>query len=151
LCGPLCASALAGEGRAVHRACLALLRTGFAMHRRLPGERCALTAPFHPYPKPFGRGRYIFCGTFRKPGIWPRLPGLWPLNGFEPAPCLMEFGSSSSPASGKSDPPSAIKFIIRGLRKPPWIFYPGFRTFKTGGGRNFRSQTASSDETSHKT
>ena len=61
--------------------------------------RCALTAPFHPYPallassrqpsailKPIGRaswakraGRYAFCCTFRCRGIWPPAPGLWPL------------------------------------------------------------------------
>ena len=29
---------------------LALLRTGFAMPPLLPAARCALTAPFHPYP-----------------------------------------------------------------------------------------------------
>jgi len=28
---------------------LALLRVGFAVRPRLPGARCALTAPFHPY------------------------------------------------------------------------------------------------------
>ena len=76
-------------------ACLALLRAGFAMLRRSPGGRCALTAPFHPYRRPCGRWRYVFCGTFRGPGILPRPPGLWPLNGFGPAPCRVEFGSSS--------------------------------------------------------
>ena len=40
---------------------LALLRTGFTVPRLLPCARCALTAPFHPYPC----GRFIFCGTFR--------------------------------------------------------------------------------------
>jgi hypothetical protein len=72
---------------------LVLLRVGFAMPRALLRERCALTAPFHPYRdfnsrapqrlapaspsrpvraerlSPFGspgRRRYIFCGTFRK-------------------------------------------------------------------------------------
>ena len=29
---------------------LALLRVGFTLPPRLPGARCALTAPFHPYP-----------------------------------------------------------------------------------------------------
>ena len=41
---------------------LALLHAGFAMPRLLPCTRCALTAPFHPYPC----GRFIFCGTFRR-------------------------------------------------------------------------------------
>ena len=42
---------------------LVLLRVGFALPPRLPGARCALTAPFHPYPD--CSGRYILCGTFR--------------------------------------------------------------------------------------
>src|ERR1035441_6355329 len=74
---------------------LVLLRVGFSLPPSLLTERCALTAPFHPYPAqlrpeiqpvgadaPFYRrflavgrdcfsgsswaGRYIFCGTFRK-------------------------------------------------------------------------------------
>ena len=53
-----------------HRCChlflpyLVLLRVGFAMPCALLRKRCALTAPFHPYPgKP---GRYFLCGTFRR-------------------------------------------------------------------------------------
>ena len=34
---------------------------GFTVPRPLPATRCALTAPFRPYP-PKGR-RYAFCGT----------------------------------------------------------------------------------------
>src|SRR3989449_8282979 len=44
---------------------LVLLRVGFAMPAPLLARRCALTAPFHPYPY----GRYIFCGTFRQPTL----------------------------------------------------------------------------------
>ena len=44
---------------------LVLLRVGFTMPPSLPPERCALTAPFHPYPRPLGCGRYILCGTGR--------------------------------------------------------------------------------------
>ncbi len=43
---------------------LVLLRTGFTLPCLLPAMRCALTAPFHPYPAE--TGRYIFCGTFRR-------------------------------------------------------------------------------------
>ena len=45
---------------------LILLQMGFAMPVLLPGRRCALTAPFHPYHgRPRGRRwRYFFCGTF---------------------------------------------------------------------------------------
>ena len=59
---------------------LVLLRVGFTLPPPLLTERCALTAPFHPYPdwpsrpKPFRpivrveartTGRYVFCGTSR--------------------------------------------------------------------------------------
>ena len=54
----------------------ALLPVGFAVPLPSPEARCALTAPFHPYP-PCGR-RFVFCGTF--PGVAPA--------GRYPAPCL---------------------------------------------------------------
>ena len=41
---------------------LVLLHVGFALPAGSLRPRCALTAPFHPYPC----GRYIFCGTFRE-------------------------------------------------------------------------------------
>ena len=52
--------------------CLALHPVGFSLPDDSRRPRCALTAPFHPYPpSPAGRGqqgliggRYIFCGTF---------------------------------------------------------------------------------------
>ena len=44
---------------------LVLLRVGFAMPRHYCAARCALTAPFHPYPRLRAR-RYILCGTFRR-------------------------------------------------------------------------------------
>jgi hypothetical protein len=43
---------------------LVLLRMGFTLPCLLPAMRCALTAPFHPYPAK--ARRYIFCGTFRR-------------------------------------------------------------------------------------
>src|SRR5689334_22915963 len=43
---------------------LVLLRVGFTLPARLLVPRCALTAPFHPYPS---SGRYIFCCTVRQP------------------------------------------------------------------------------------
>jgi hypothetical protein len=70
---------------------LVLLRVGFALPAALLLRRCALTAPFHPYPRrrcqclrqnfcsanslyssqpatnsQRRRGRYFFCGTFRR-------------------------------------------------------------------------------------
>src|SRR6185295_13805581 len=48
-----------------------LLPVGFALPPPLPAARCALTAPFHPYPaSPCGfAGRFVLCGTF--PGVIP--------------------------------------------------------------------------------
>jgi len=40
---------------------LVLLRVGFTLPPPLPSERCALTAPFHPYPGT-GRGRQLTWG-----------------------------------------------------------------------------------------
>src|SRR6185436_15879540 len=73
---------------------LVLLHAGFGLPRLLPAARCALTAPFHPYPstrnrflaKPVPRsGRFVFCATFRR--VAP--PGCYP------AHCPVEFGLSS--------------------------------------------------------
>ena len=47
---------------------LVLLRVGFALPAALLRRRCALTAPFHPYPG-VAAGRYVFCGTFRQPAL----------------------------------------------------------------------------------
>ena len=41
----------------------ALLRMGFTVPPPFPEGRCALTAPFHPYPRAY-RGRSTLCGTF---------------------------------------------------------------------------------------
>src|SRR5207248_3490969 len=54
-------------------ACVVLLRVGFTVPRSLLAARCALTAPFHPYPEPLADlpkqitnlGRYILCCTGR--------------------------------------------------------------------------------------
>ena len=57
-----------------------LLPVGFTMPSALPRTRCALTAPFHPYPatgEP-AAGRFAFCGTF--PRVAPA--------GRYPAPCF---------------------------------------------------------------
>jgi len=45
-----------------------LLPVGFTMPVPLPEPRCALTAPFHPYPARRA-GRFCLCGTF--PGVAP--------------------------------------------------------------------------------
>jgi len=71
---------------------LVLLRAGFCLPPTLPPARCALTAPFHPYPstrrllaEASRSGRYIFCATVRQV----TLPGRYP------AHCPSEFGLSS--------------------------------------------------------
>ena len=70
---------------------LVLLRMGFTLPCLLPAMRCALTAPFHPYPAK--AGRYIFCGTFRRlspPRCYlascPAEPGLSSPTGYEYPP-----------------------------------------------------------------
>ena len=53
-----------------------LLQAGLAMPSLSPGTRCALTAPFHPYP--VDRGRWAVCFLWRYPsgsGIVDPLPG----------------------------------------------------------------------------
>lgn len=61
-------AALAGRPYSV------LLPVGFTVPPPLPGARCALTAPFHPYPAGLRHHvgadpaeRSVFCGTF--PGV----------------------------------------------------------------------------------
>jgi hypothetical protein len=62
----------AREPRA-HRSYSVLLPAGLAVPPTLPPARCALAAPFHPYPsaRPCGwpDGRFAFCGAF--PGVAP--------------------------------------------------------------------------------
>ena len=56
---------------------LILLRVGFSLPRLLPGARCALTAPFHPYPFPKKRAVY-FLWHFPWTHIPQALPGTLP-------------------------------------------------------------------------
>ena len=65
---------------------LVLLRAGFCLPRLLPAARCALTAPFHPYPPSRASrheparagGRYIFCATSPSGCPARALPGALP-------------------------------------------------------------------------
>ncbi len=57
---------------------LVLLPVGLAVPPLLPEPRCALTAPFQPYPALSGRRRYHFCGA---------IPGVTP-GGCYPSPCF---------------------------------------------------------------
>ena len=78
--------------REKNRGCLALLRAGFTLPPRLPSGRCALTAPFHPYPRKqvaMFQGAVCFLRHFpsspgrpsparrEKPPINSRRPALW--------------------------------------------------------------------------
>jgi len=55
-----------GDASAANRGCpySVLLPVGFTMPPQLPLERCALTAPFHPYLSAEANRRFAFCGTF---------------------------------------------------------------------------------------
>src|SRR5580692_2644928 len=50
---------------------LVLLRVGFTLPPSLLPERCALTAPFHPYSAACAAGRYVLCGTGRPRALTP--------------------------------------------------------------------------------
>ena len=86
---------------------LVLLRVGFTLPPTLQPERCALTAPFHPYPRACARWRYLLCGTSR-PGALTRrsrtLSGTLPcgVRTFLPrsihAPCGLRSPGSDRPA-----------------------------------------------------
>ena len=86
-------------GRPVTLPYLALLRAGFCLPSVLPRTRCALTAPFHPYPAfaPCGATarRYVFCAT--SPSSCPdrALPGALPcgVRTFLPPPSLAPCGA----------------------------------------------------------
>ena len=54
-----------------------LLRMGFTMPSPSPERRCALTAPFHPYP-PTSGGRSALCGTFPRVATAGRYPACCP-------------------------------------------------------------------------
>ncbi len=62
-----------------------LLQAGLAMPALSPAQRCALTAPFHPYPETSPR-RFVLCGAFpqrtpcraRRPGVTRRLVSMEP-------------------------------------------------------------------------
>ena len=85
---------------------LALLPMGFAVPRRLRFARCALTAPFHPYPVPLPGPGGLFSvalsvGTPRGVAsrVYPR-----PNRGYA-ASRPVEFGLSSPVETGSDSPP----------------------------------------------
>ena len=85
---------------------------GLPSPRLLPAARCALTAPFHPYPT--RAGRYPFCCTFRR---------LAPPRRYL-APCPVEPGLSSPGRNQKRSPDrlggKPTRCAAAGQHKLPW-------------------------------
>jgi hypothetical protein len=81
---------------------------GLPCRRPLPEPRCALTAPFHPYPAEYDSqpGGIVFCGTIRKtrfkraPPAVSRHAALWRPD-FPPAPRAFRQGAGDR-QSGRS-------------------------------------------------
>lgn len=80
---------------------LALLPVGLAVPPLLPEARWALTPPFHPYPRE--RGRFVFCGAFRR--IAP--PGRYPAPLLQGVRTFLE-----TEVSRPSDPPRGVHLGI---------------------------------------
>ena len=90
------------RGRAVQIPYLVLLPMRFSVPRHSHDGRWALTPPFHPYPRPCGRGRFVFCGTVCHAGLssvvpagMPAYPGLRPVLPVSSASRPVELGLSS--------------------------------------------------------
>src|SRR5207302_9794630 len=114
-----------------------LLPVWFAMPFPLPDTRCALTAPFHPYPpKPEGEGgRFVLCGTF--PGVTPA--GRYPAPYVDGARTFLP-RSLSTIAGAAVRPTDVIRMgaLARGAKGRRWL--SGFHA------RNFdRSATGAFD------
>ena len=86
-----------------HSSCSALLRVGFTLRRSSPTARCALTAPFHPFPPKAGGllSVALSCGS--------------PRHGISPAPCPMKPGLSSM---GRTPPRPPLTPLPPRLRPP---------------------------------
>ena len=86
----------ASRNRPVCRPYSVLHPVGFTVPALSPGPRCALAAPFRPYPSE--AGRYPFCGTIPDPPS----PRLWRTAGRYPAPSFR--GARTFLAGDKSPP-----------------------------------------------
>src|SRR5215471_1498964 len=102
---------------------LVLLRVGFAMPRALLRGRCALTAPFHPYP---GLAARAVCFLLRFPsaGFPRRHPGRYP------AHCSMEFGLSSDSLRRQRSPGPIPTINIIDVRHRGVIQFPSMRLIR---------------------
>jgi len=88
---------------------------GFTVPALLPGPRCALAAPFRPYPSE--TGRYAFCGTVPDPPS----PRLWRTAGRYPAPWFHGartfLGLLAKPAAARPSGPRNMGYCGRGSNK----------------------------------
>src|ERR1700752_533506 len=86
----------------------------------LPETRCALTAPFHPYPaKPEGEaGRFVLCGTF--PGLAPA--GCYPAPHVDGARTFLP-RSLSAPAGAAVRPTDSVgmRALLRRVKRLRWL------------------------------
>ena len=90
-------------------------RWGLPCHDVLPRARCALTAPFHPYPYTEVHGRSTLCCTFRR---------LSPPRRYL-APCPVEPGLSSRSPEGE---PATVRLTLADrLRKGGSLHKTSFR------------------------
>src|SRR5687768_18416531 len=84
---------------------LVLLRAGFCLPSALQQTRCALTAPFHPYPSTGAfaprSGRYIFCATGPSGCPDRALPGALPFGVRTFLPAYAPCGAPARRSSGR--------------------------------------------------
>ena len=103
--------------------CSVLLQVGFALRDLLPGPRCALTAPFHPYRRAAGNRLLCFGGLlsvalssgFPRPGVT-RHPVLWSSD-FPPVPVGEPAGTSDHPGDRSGDDATVV-VAAQGCKEP---------------------------------
>jgi len=87
---------------------------GFTVPALLPGPRCALAAPFRPYPSEAGRSS--FCGTVPdapSPRLW-RIAGRYPAPWFHGARTFLVGASSTAAARPSGE--AAYRRVFQTLR-----------------------------------
>ena len=109
-------------GKPVCRPYLVLLPVGFTLPLPLPAARCALTAPFHPYPRTTARRRFAFCGTFPEVTLAGRYPAPYPHG----ARTFLSRGNDV-PWQRPSGHLTRARFRNRGALRQPW---PSTKTFR---------------------
>ena len=127
---------------------LVLLRVGFCLPRLLPDARCALTAPFHPYPPTLRTSRGLTPssrgGMFSVPLVRRVAPP-----GNYPAHCPVEFGLSSPACTSQRSSPkhstrrlhtaavirptATADYLMAALARRPLRGSAGFSVARPGG------------------